>query len=155
MENPFPKSSFQRLLPVNLLINFYLDRWYHGKICFWGFYGWHPPTRDSFAGVSKHVIQEWIKSNRKHCKSHPIFENKDQLQPIIANSPMDMCQIDLVIMEKRPSKWYNSKTYSYVLNIMDVFSRYISLKPLQSKESLEVASHIRQIFFNLGNGNVI
>ena len=68
---------------------------------------------------------------------------------------MDMCQIDLVIMEKRPSKWYNNKTYSYVLNIMDVFSRYISLKPLQSKESLEVASQIRQIFFSFGIGNVI
>ena len=38
---------------------------------------------------------------------------------------------------------------------MDVFSRYIFLKPLQSKESLEVASHLRVIFFSVGIPNVI
>ena len=37
---------------------------------------------------------------------------------------------------------------------MDVFSRYISLKP-QSKESLEVANHLREIFFSVGIPNVI
>ena len=68
---------------------------------------------------------------------------------------MDVCQIDLVIMEKHPSKEYNNKTYFYILNVMDVFSRYIFLKPLQSKESLEVASHLREIFFSVGIPNVI
>ena len=38
---------------------------------------------------------------------------------------------------------------------MDVFSRYIFLKPLQSKESLEVASHLRKILFSVGIPNVI
>ena len=68
---------------------------------------------------------------------------------------MDVCQIDLMIMEKRPSKGYNNKAYFYILNVMDVFSQYIFLKPLQSKESLEVASHLREIFFNVGIPNVI
>ena len=71
------------------------------------------------------MTQEWINSNRKHCESHPIFENIDPLQPLIAKSPMDVCQIDLVVMEKHPSKWYYSKTYFYILNVMGVFSRYI------------------------------
>ena len=62
---------------------------------------------------------------------------------------MDVCQIDLVIIEKRPSKGYNIKTYFYILNVMDVFFRQIFLKPLQSKESSEVASHLREIFFNV------
>ena len=102
----------------------------------------HSRIRDSFAGASKHVIQEWTNSNRKHCESHSSFENKDPLQTIIAKSSMDMCQIDLVIMEKHPSKGYNNKTYFCILNVIDVFSRYIFLKPLESKESLEVASHL-------------
>ena len=67
---------------------------------------------------------------------------------------MDVCQIDLVVMEKHPSKGYSNKTYFNILNVMDVFSRYISLKPL-SKESLEVASHLREIFFSVGIPNVI
>ena len=118
-------------------------------------YKLHSRIHNSFAEASKHVIQEWINSNRKHCESHPIFENKDPLQPIIAMSHMDVCQIDLVIMEKRLSKGFNNKTYFYILNIMDIFSRYIFLKPLQSKESLEVASHLREILFNVKIPNVI
>ena len=58
---------------------------------------------------------------------------------------MDVCQIDLVIIEKRPSKGYNNKIYLYILIVMDVFSRYIFLKPLQSKELLEVASSPRNL----------
>ena len=135
---------------VEKVIQYYLAK-YKGANC----YKLHSRTRDSFAGVSKNVIQDWINSNRKHCESHKIFENKDPLQPIIAKSPMDVCQIDLVIMEKHPSKEYNNKTYFYILNVMDVFSRYIILKPLQPKESLEVASHLRVIFFSVGIPNVI
>ena len=68
---------------------------------------------------------------------------------------MDVCQIDLVIMEKHPSKGYNNKTYFCILNVMDIFSRYIFVMSLQSKESLEVASHLREIFFSVGIPNVI
>ena len=73
------------------------------------------------------MIQKWINSNRKHYESHPIFENKDRFQPIIAKSPMNVCQTGMVIMEKHPSKGYNNKTYSYILNVMDVFSRCLFL----------------------------
>ena len=93
--------------------------------------------------------------NRKHCEIHPIFEIKDPLQPIIAKSPMNVCQIDLVIMEKHPLKGYNNKTYFYILDVMDLFSRYIFLKPLQSKESSQVASCLLEIFFRVGISNVI
>ena len=79
---------------VEKVIQHYFSK-YKGENC----YKLHSRIRDSFAGVSWHVIQEWINSNRKHCESHPIFDNKDPLQPIIAKSPMDVCcQIDLVIM---------------------------------------------------------
>ena len=49
--------------------------------------------------------------NRKHCESHPIFKIKDPLQPVIAKSPMNVSQIDLVIMEKHPLKEYNIFLY--------------------------------------------
>ena len=103
---------------VEKVIQHYFSK-YKGENC----YKLHSRIRDSFAGVSWHVIQEWINSNRKHCESHPIFDNKDPLQPITAKSPMDVCcQIDLVIMAKHPSKGYYNKTYFYILNEMDVFS---------------------------------
>ena len=135
---------------VEKVIQFHFSK-YKGENCC----KLHSRISNNFAGASKHVIQEWINSNRKHCESHPMFENKDPLQPIIAKSHIDVCQIDLVIMEKRPSKGYNNKIYFYILNVMDIFSRYIFLKPLQSKESLKVASHLREIFFNVKTPNVI
>ena len=135
---------------VEKVIQYYFSK-YKGENC----NKLHSRIRDSFAGVSKHVIQEWINSNRKHCESHPTSENKDPLQPIIAKSPMNVCQIDLVILEKHPSKGYNNKTYFYILNVIDVFSRYIFLKPLQSQESWEAASHFREIFLRVRIPNVI
>ena len=115
---------------VEKVIQYYFSK-YKSENC----YKLQSRIRDTFAGASKYVIQEWINSNQKHCESHPIFEIRNQLQPIIAKSPTDVCQIDLVIMEKRPSKGYNNKTYSYILNVMEVFSPYIFLKSLQSGES--------------------
>ena len=109
-----------RCSQVEKVIQYYFSK-YKGENC----YKLYSQIRDSFAGVSKHVIQEWTNSNRKHCESYPVFESKDLLQRIIAKSPMGVCQIDLVIMEKHPSKGYKNKTYFYILNVMDVFSRYI------------------------------
>ena len=82
---------------VEKVIQYYFSK-YKGENC----YKLHSRICDSFAGVSKHVILEWINSNRKHCESHAIFENEDPLQSIIANSPMNVCQIDLVMIEKCP-----------------------------------------------------
>ena len=142
------KTEF-RLVSWNFIKQYFFEN--KGENC----YKLHSWIRDNFAGVSKHVIQEWINSEQKHCESHPIFENKDPLQAVIVKSLMDACQIDLAIVEKHPSKVYNNKTFFYILNVMDVFSRYIFLKPPQSKESLEVASYLREILFSVGIPNVI
>ena len=57
---------------VEKVIQYYFSKC-KGENC----YKLYSRIRESFAGVSKHVIPEWINSNRKHCENHPIFENKD------------------------------------------------------------------------------
>ena len=42
--------------------------------------------------------------NREHCSRYAIFSNKEDLKPIIATQPMERCQIDLVVFEKKLSK---------------------------------------------------
>ena len=125
---------------VGKVIQYYFSKYEGGNYC-----KLHSRIRHSFAGVRKHVIHEWTNPNRKHreFQKQLIFENKDPLQPSIAKSPIDVCQIALVIMEKRPSIEYNNKPCFYILYVIDVFCRYIFLKPLQSKESLEVTIHLR------------
>ena len=57
----------------------------------------------------------------QHCEKHPIFQNKDCLKLVVAENPMDICQTDLVVMEKNPSKDKSNKICQYILNILDVF----------------------------------
>ena len=45
--------------------------------------------------------------------------------------------------------------YRYVLVVLDVFSRFIFLRPLQSKSSTEVATHAIQIFSDVGPPRIV
>ena len=62
---------------------------------------------------------------------------------------MDRIQLDLVDMHKTPVQ-NSGKTFMYVLVILDVFSRYLFLRALQSKSSTEIASHLLQLFSDIG-----
>ena len=44
----------------------------------------------------------------------------------------------------------SGKTYKYILSLMDVFSRYHWLRPLQTKTSKEVAKALRRIYSEHG-----
>ena len=103
----------------------------------------------------KNVIQNWINLNRQHCEKHPIFQKKDCLKPVVAESPMDICLIDLVVMEKNPSKDKSNKICQYIRNILNVFSRFVFLMPLRTKETTEIASHLHTSFLHAGLPNVI
>ena len=63
---------------------------------------------------------------RLNCK----FSNKASLQTVSAKCVMSRNQIDLIHMDHVN---YDGRTYRYALSIVDVFSRFIFLRPLQSK----------------------
>ena len=58
------------------------------------------------------------------------FENRARLRPIHARNVQIRHQIDLVDMEKLKTK-HKGKVFKYVLSVMDVFSRYQWLVPLE------------------------
>ena len=80
----------------------------------------------------------------------PKFGNKDGLRSVVANRPWEAIQVDLVDFTSFRSK-HKSVTYSYVLAILDVFSRFLMLRPLVKKESKEIAPHLMSIFDTFGN----
>ena len=63
--------------------------------------------------------------------------------------------MDLVDMMRSPVDIDGDKTYRYVLVVLDVFSRFIFLRPLQSKSSTEVATHVIQIFSDVGPPGIV
>ena len=60
-------------------------------------------------------------------------------------------QVDLVELCNIPVE-YEGKTYLYVLSVIDVFSRFLWLRPLTDKTSLSVSMELRNIYFEYAWG---
>jgi transposase InsO family protein len=68
---------------------------------------------------------------------------------------MNRIQMDIVDMMRNPVERSEDKVFRYVLVVLDVFSRFIFLRPLQSKSSTEVAAVVMQIFSDVGPPKII
>ena len=59
---------------------------------------------------------------------------------------MERFQIDSPVSEKKPSKYENENIYKYVFSCLDVFFRYNFLRKLKSKDTIEEANKLKEIF---------
>ena len=100
---------------------------------------------ETYSGVSRRDIQTWMNFNEEHCQKKPKFCNKPELQPVIARSVQDQNQIDLVNLEKY-SVHYEGKVYTWVLSVLDVFSRFVQLRALTGRNSSQVLHHLKDIY---------
>ena len=96
-------------------------------------------------GVSRDRIQDWINHSEQHFSKKPIFSNKDKLRPVKAKEPYEALQVDLVDFTSFPSIVKN-KRFNFVLSMLDVFSRFLVLRPLKNKDSAEVSFELQQLF---------
>ena len=87
---------------------------------------------EHYFGISKNRIVSFLNAHPVHSKLNPSFKNKAPLQPIITQQIMERHQIDLVSFEKK-SVERDGQHYSYVLSIIDCFSRYLWLRALTNK----------------------
>lgn len=102
-----------------------------------------------FIGVSEREVASVINSLHKAQRLKPTFLNKAPIHPVKSSGVMHQVQVDLVDMQSNPVT-ANSQTFKYVLVLLDVFSRFLFLRPLQSKCSAEIASHLLKIFSDAG-----
>jgi hypothetical protein len=134
----------QLVLPKKSEVSLIVQRFYEhfrGENCFKLIIG----ISSTYAGISREIIQDWIKHSEKHGEMKPVFSNKAKLKPVIAEKPFNLLQVDLVDFSSFTSR-SNKKTFSYVLAVLDVFSRFLFPRPLVSKEASEVALHLDMIF---------
>ena len=104
-----------------------------------------PRIKRFYTGISIKQIQKWLNSNENHFKTNPIFGNKPPLSPVVSKTVQGCNQIDLVDMRSM-SVAKDGVEYNYILSLLDVFSRFLELRPLSSKNSNEVLMHLRAIF---------
>ena len=91
-----------------------------------------------YHGLSRRVIQHSLNSFKQQQKIRPLFQNKAPLRPIRASKVQERHQVDLVSMVSM----LDGDTYKYIVSVIDIFSRFLFLRPLQTKETREVAEHL-------------
>ena len=75
----------------------------------------------------------------------PTFKSKAPLKPITAKTVQEWNQIDLVNTSSIAIT-IEDKTYKYILSVNDIFSRYLHLYPLESKDSYGIAQALIEIY---------
>lgn len=101
-------------------------------------------------GVSRNVIQNYIDKDTGYQERKAegyAFRNKPPLQPVQSSQVMRRNQADLVNLGRMSSP---SEDYKYVLVLVDVFSRFLWLRPLKDKSAQEVAHHLGLIWQQFG-----
>ena len=104
-----------------------------------------PRIKRFYTDISIKRIQKWLNSNENHFKISPIFSNKLPLSPVVSKTVQGCNQIDLVDMRSM-SVTKNGVEFNYILSLLDIISRFLELRPLSSKDSNEVLTHLRGIF---------
>ena len=110
--------------------------------------------RKKYSAVSERKILREYNKSKKYQKTFPIFSNKPPIKPITANRVNERWQIDLIDMQNDIIK-HNDQTYRYILSILDVFSRFLILRPLKRKESGQIADELEKIFSEHGKPSII
>ena len=72
------------------------------------------------------------------------------LKPIRARDVQVRHQVDLTDLGKRGRVELKGTVYRYVLSVMDVFSRFIWLRPLPIENSRAVAAELKAIYIENG-----
>ena len=100
----------------------------------------------SYAGLSdKKKILQVTNNESKYRVHNARFTNKATRKPVTAKRLQSQHQIDLIDLSKDPVK-HNGKVYKYILSVIDVFSRFLWLVPMERKSSRQVVRSLRPIY---------
>lgn len=107
-----------------------------------------------YSGISLPKIDDILSSMPLHQQLRKRFSNKAPIRPVIAFRVMERLQIDLVNKQTDVIS-YKGKKYLYILSILDVFSRYTWLFPLQSKASEIISAVFKRFFSDFGKPDIV
>ena len=111
--------------------------------------------KQNFAGLSRIKVQDFLNTDKQHYKRNAKFCNKARLKPIRARDVQIRHQIDLMDMGQKRAVKFNGLSYRYVLSVMDVFSQFVWLRPINKKMSKNIADELRSIYLEHGPPHVI
>lgn len=110
--------------------------------------------KETHTGFSVRNIVTILEKSELFHRQHPRFRNKPIPKTVWSSRPGKRWQIDVVSMANT-SVEYKGDKYVYILQIVDVFSRYMMPQPLQSKQSSEIAKVLKTVILEHGAPNEI
>jgi len=105
-------------------------------------------------GVSEDRIKDVLSKLPEYQKEHAKFFNRPPLKHVCSNSEHEILQIDMVHMQ-REAVSYKREKQTFILSVMDIFSRFLWLRALPRKSADIVAKHLSLIFAEFGKPNII
>ena len=115
--------------------------------------------KPDYALLSKNKLKKKLEEDNKALKTKDIDDFYDKLEinqltkiqkkkvfnSVIAYYPGDAYQIDIIVYNK-----YEIHKYKYILVVIDVYSRYVQVKPLTNRENPNIIKNLLSIFETMG-----
>lgn len=101
-------------------------------------------------GISRRDVEEFLK--KVELKQISLPPKKAIIKPILARLPLDQFEMDLVDMSEYKN-W--NKGVHFLLNVIDVHTKYAWSRPLKNKSGPLVASEMQNIILLFGGPKVI
>ena len=107
-----------------------------------------------YTAPGREFCNKFMKKLREKQVLKPILTNEDPQKTIVARSPMERHQIDLINMSAYASE-IGGKVYKYILSIIDIFTRFLWLIPLENAQSASVTEALRTVYLQWGVPHII
>lgn len=100
-----------------------------------------------YCGISKGDIAEYLRRNETSARHQQPRHQKEVIAPIVTKGPRERMQMDLIDMQKYST---HNNGYSWILNIIDCFTKRVHLYALKNKGSKEIAKIVDKLFTEEG-----
>ncbi|CAG8555296.1 5552_t:CDS:1, partial [Cetraspora pellucida] len=122
-----------------------LEKFYAGTAHF-DYHKTYTMIYEQHISITQIEVEKYV-NDCSTCIRNGSIKEKSDLTPVVSGGLLEHLQIDLVDLLSYAKK---NDGYSYVLTLINVFSRYVWAIPLKDKEGSTVHSELVNIFKNFG-----
>ena len=133
------------VVPKEKVENLLIKLWNRPDIGLRGRDTFYYKIKQKFAGISNRTVADFIKRQEVH-QIHLNTPKTRIVQPIVTSHPFQRWQIDLIDLQKLKWNFTGNQGFSWILTVVDLFSKYVYLFAIKNKKASSVAVALRRLF---------
>ena len=146
------RPVIKRVVPVyDTVLRAVLFERFHVGAAHFDYHKTYTMIYEQHIGITQGEVKKYV-SNCPTCIRNTSIKEKADLTPVIANGPLERIQVDLVDFLSFAE---HNDGYSYVLTMIDVFSRYVWAIPLPNKEGTTIHDEMVKVFMVFGPPSIL